>query len=141
MKEPLLKSVMTPFPYAVQLNAPLGEARMLMLEHRVRHLPVMSGDRLRGIITDRDIKLLLGPEMGSPDPKTLTVEDAYIDDSYTVDLDASLATVLRHMADRHIGAVMVTTQDRLAGIFTTADACRVFADYLDPTNDPSEATE
>ncbi len=76
MKEPLFKSVMTPFPYSIELKAPLGEARKLMLEHKVRHLPVTSHHELKGLITDRDIKLLLGPELGSPDPKELTVEDA-----------------------------------------------------------------
>jgi acetoin utilization protein AcuB len=133
-----IKSVMTPFPYAVQLDAPIGEARWLMLEHHVRHLPVMLEHDLRGIITDRDIKLLLGPELGSPDPKTLSVEDAYIDDCYTVDLSASLEVVLSNMADRHIGAALVTSHGRLAGIFTSADACRVFADYLNEQLHPGE---
>ena len=143
MQEPLIKSAMMPFPRAVQLDAPLGDARKLMLEHRVRHLAVISNHQLRGIITDRDIKLLLGPEMGSPDPKTLTVEDAYIDDCYTVDLDTLLTEVLHHMTDKHIGAVLVTAHGQLAGIFTSADGCRAFADHLSrqfqaPTNDPPE---
>ena len=142
MKEPLVKSVMTPFPYAVRLDAPIGEARRLMLEHRVRHLPVVSASRLVGIVTDRDIKLLIGPEMGSPDPKTLIVEDAYVDGCYTVTMNTPLSIVLGHMADRHIGATLVTNHGKLAGIFTSADACRTFADHLNrqfhPSNDPPE---
>ena len=130
MKEPLLKSVMTPFPHSVQLDAPLGEARIFMLKHRVHHLPVMLQHELKGIITDRDIKLLLGPELGSPDPKTLTVEDAYIDNCFTVDLNTPLLLVLSHMAEKHHGATLITTQGRLAGIFTSTDACRVLANYL-----------
>ena len=144
MREPHVKSVMTPFPYSVALDAPLGEARMLMLRHHVRHLPVVRGHDLVGIITDRDIKLLLGPELGSPDPSELTVEDAYIDDCYSVDLDARLIDVLTEMASRHIGAAVVTKSGRLAGIFTSADACRVFAEHLaeqfyPPTDDPDAA--
>ena len=108
MREPHVKSVMTPFPYFVDLDAPLGEARMLMLRHHVRHLPVVRGHDLTGIVTDRDIKLLLGPELGSPDPHELTVEDAYVDDCYSVDLDARLVDVLSHMANHHIGAALVT---------------------------------
>ena len=144
MREPHVKSVMTPFPYFVDLDAPLGEARMLMLRHHVRHLPVVRGHDLTGIVTDRDIKLLLGPELGSPDPRELTVEDAYVDDCYSVDLDARLVDVLSHMANHHIGAALVTKEGRLAGIFTAADACRVFAEHLakqfhPPTDDPDAA--
>ena len=128
--DPLIKSVMTPFPYAVELEAPLLDARRMMLKHHVRHLPVTSAHRLRGIITDRDIKLLLGPELDYPDPRALSVEDAYIEDSYEVDVNTPLSTVLLEMAHRHIGAAIVTGHGRLAGIFTTTDACRTFGESL-----------
>ncbi len=127
MREPLVKSVMTPFPHSVELDAPLGQARKLMLDHHVRHLPVMQNHELKGIISDRDIKLLLGPELGSPDPATLTVEDAYVDECYKVDIDTPLVTVLSALAERHIGAALVTREDRLAGIFTALDGCRAYA--------------
>ncbi|MEZ5560428.1 MAG: CBS domain-containing protein [Pseudomonadales bacterium] len=131
MKEPLLKQVMTPFPFAVELSAPIGRARQLMMEHHVRHLPVTDEHELRGLISDRDIKLLLGPELGSPDPRELTVQDAYVEDCYMVDMEQPLRVVLRAMAERHIGAAVVTAHGRLAGIFTATDACRAFADHLD----------
>ena len=102
MKEPNLKAVMTPFPYSVSLEEPLAQARKLMLEHRVRHLPVTVDHELKGLITDRDIKLLLGPELGSPDPKQLTVEDAYVEDCYAADLETPLRLVLNEMAEKHI---------------------------------------
>ena len=131
MKEPTLKAVMTPFPYSVELNAAIGEARALMLEHKVRHLPVTDNHELKGLISDRDIKLLLGPELGSPDPKELTVEDAYVAECYVVDLDQPLRVVLRTLGQRRIGAAVVTAHGRLAGVFTTTDACRAFAEHLD----------
>jgi CBS domain-containing protein len=67
-----------------------------------------------------------------------------VDDCYSVDLDARLVDVLSHMANHHIGAALVTKEGRLAGIFTAADACRVFAEYLakqfnPPTDDPEAA--
>lgn len=136
MKEPRVKSVMTPFPYAVELTAPIAQARKLMLEHHVRHLPVTEDHHLRGIISDRDIKLLLGPELGSPDPRELTVEDAYVGECYAVDMETPLLTVLANMADRHIGAAVITSHDRLAGIFTATDACRAFAEFLERQHRP-----
>lgn len=135
-REPRVKSVMTPFPYAVDLNAPIGQARKLMLEHHVHHLPVTQGNDLKGIVSDRDIKLLLGPELGSPDPHELTVEDAYVENAYSADLETPLAVVVRTMADQHIGAAVITRQQRIAGIFTATDAARVLAEFLEERFDP-----
>lgn len=131
MKEPLLKTYMTPFPYSVDIEAPIGEARLKMLEHKIRHLPVTRDNKLVGVITDRDIKLILGPEIGSPDPTEVTVEDANIEDCYTVDINTRLLPVLRHMSDHHIGSAVVTFNGRIAGIFTMINACRAFAEHLE----------
>ena len=140
MPEPRVKSVMTPFPYSVALDAPIGAARKLMLDKHVHHLPVTRGGELAGIVTDRDIKLLLGPELGSPDPKELTVEDAYVAEALVVDLETPLVEVLSAMIDRHLGASLVTGHGRLAGIFTSVDACRVLHDHLEKTwHPPPEA--
>jgi CBS domain-containing protein len=135
-REPTVKSAMTPFPYSVALTAPIGTARKLMLDKHVHHLPVTDGNRLAGIVTDRDIKLLLGPELGSPDPRELTVEDAYVADGYTVDLETPLVNVLEEMIDRRLGAALVTGHGRLAGIFTAVDACRCLRDHLRETYHP-----
>jgi len=131
MKEPLLKSIMTPFPYSVELSTSLKDARKLMLEHGVRHLPVTKKHELQGVITDRDIVLLLGPESGSSDSKPLLVEDAYVEDCYQIDLDQPLRVVLREMAKRHIGSAVVTAHGRLAGIITATDTFAAFADHLE----------
>ena len=123
---------MTPFPYAVQRSSKLGEARLLMQEHQVRHLPVVDGHALVGVLTDRDVKLFLGPELGSPDPSSAIVEDAYQSELYTVDLNTPVGVVAREMARRHIGSAVVTRKGKLAGVFTATDACRYLGDLLAP---------
>jgi len=128
--EPRIKSAMSPFPYSVDLRASIGEARKLMLDHHVHHLPVTRGGELVGIVSDRDIKLLLGPELGSPDPHELTVEDAYVNEFYAVDLETPLGEVATFMADHHLGAALVTRHQKIAGIFTATDACRVLGEQL-----------
>ena len=128
--EPVVKSVMSAFPYSVAIDAPILDARKLMLEHHVRHLPVTKDHELKGIITDRDIKLLLGPEMDYPNPRDLTVEDGLVANPYDVDINSPLSDVVLEMAKRHIGAALVTGHGRLAGIFTASDACRVLGEWL-----------
>ena len=129
-KVPKIKSVMTPFPYDVGLHEPIGRARKLMMEYKVHHLPVTEHHKLKGLVSDRDIKLILGPEFDYPDPKEVTVEEVMVEDPYVVDIEVSLIVVLDEMASRHIGAALVTKEDRLAGIFSAIDACRELSKWL-----------
>jgi CBS domain-containing protein len=129
-RNPQVIAFMTPFPHSVDVDAPLAQARQLMREHDFRHLPVTSGGKLVGVLSDRDIKLILGPDFGSPNESDLKVRDAYVDRPCVVPASTPLAKVARMMADRHIGSAIVTKNHRLVGIFTVTDACRALAQVL-----------
>ncbi len=129
-KMPLLTTVMTPFPYSVDLDASFEEASELMGHHNVRHLPVTNGLAVVGVITDRD---LISASNLHPTPASagrLSVRDLYISDPYIVSVDEPLDKVLLTMAERHIGSAIVTKADKLVGMFTAVDACRSFGEYL-----------
>lgn len=127
---PSMKSVMTPFPHSVELDAPVRLARNFMRKYQIRHLPVVDKKKLAGVVTDRDIKLILGPDFDCPPESELTVRDVYIADPYIVHLNEPLDHVLLTMAEEHIGSVLVTKNGKLAGLFTTTDACRYFGEFL-----------
>ena len=127
---PGVQAVMTPFPYSVGPDAPLRAAREMMRSHEVRHLPVLGGGRLLGVITDRDIKRALDPSLGLPPKDELFVEDVMVRDAYIVETTARLDDVLDTMADDHIGCALVVREGKLVGVFTTVDACRAFAEHL-----------
>lgn len=129
-KIPPIKTAMTAFPYSVQPEASLHQAMDFMRTHNIRHLPVADDGKLMGLVSDRDIKLVLGPDFAYPDPDKLTVGDIMRADTYTVDLEERLDNVLAHMAEHHIGSAVVTRHGKLAGMFTLSDACREFAEYL-----------
>ena len=82
-------------------------------------------------MTDRDIKLLLGPGLGNPDERELKVRDAYVDEPCVVPASTPVATVARTMAEHHIGSAIVTKGHKLVGIFTVTDACRALAQVLE----------
>jgi acetoin utilization protein AcuB len=132
---PKLKNVMAPFPYSVDAEAPIEAAVELMRRHNIRHLPVTTKGALTSVVSDRDIKLVLGPDFASPSSRDLKVRDAMVKDCYIVDLATPLAAVVRHMASLRIGSAVVTRRGKLAGVFTTNNACRAFADYLDGVAD------
>lgn len=127
---PNLKKVMTPFPYSVERSAPLAEARHVMDQYNVRHLPVTDGHELVGLIADRDLRSVLALPLSRRVVSNLTVRDVYIPDAYVVDLNEPIENVLLTMAARHIGSALVTRQGRLAGVFTAVDACRCFGEYI-----------
>ncbi|MBW8055064.1 MAG: CBS domain-containing protein [Nitrospira sp.] len=118
---PLIKSVMTAFPYFIEVDAGLKAATQMMERHGIRHLPVKDGDQLIGVVSDRDIKRA---------KRELHVSDIVVRETYIVNLTERLDSVLLHLAQRHIGCALVVKEGRLAGIFTTTDACRVFGEYL-----------
>jgi acetoin utilization protein AcuB len=127
---PTVASVMTPFPYWIDVDESLRRARGMMVEHRIRHLPVMRGRSLVGVLTDRDLKRVLDPGLGLPPEDELFVRDVYVPDPYVVDSRTALDIVLEYLAAHHIGSALVTRHERLAGIFTATDACRLYCEHL-----------
>ncbi len=128
-KIPALAQVMTPFPWHIEARASLRAAQRMMEEHNFHHLPVMENGDINSIISDRDIKRASIPG-----------DDHYLDELevgdlcpvrvYIADVSDPLDKILEVMADTHIGAVLVTREGELAGIFTENDACRLFMQFL-----------
>jgi CBS domain-containing protein len=99
-----------------------------MKKANCHHLPVLDGGELKGIISDRDIRMAPVSEH-----KTRTVESMCIEEVVSVDADTSVAVAAAIMAEKHISSIIVTDQGKMAGIFTTTDACRALATLLGPT--------
>ncbi len=141
---PQIVAFMTPFPYSIDIDAPLTAARAFMAQHHIRHLPVMQGNALAGLVTDRDIKLMLGPDFAYPAERELTVRDVCVPDPYVVAASAPVDEVAEAMAERHIGSALVTREGKLVGVFTASDACRALVRILrdrfpPPAPGPDEA--
>ena len=121
---------MTAAPVCVQLDADLADAVDLMEQHNIRHLPVMDGDTLTGVVTDRDLAMIesLLPE----EWESICVAEAMTPEPYTVQPDAALWEVAKHMAREKFGCAVITDeQGAVVGLFTTSDALRVLADLAE----------
>ena len=124
---PQVQSYMTYIPYTVGEDRPLKVAIDLMRKLQVRHLPVLKGSKLVGILSERDITLVLG---FNDDPEKVLVEEAYTPDPYTTRPDANLVDVAREMARHKYGSALVVDNGKLIGIFTETDAYRALAEAL-----------
>ena len=130
----LVRDWMTTVPVTVRPDAPVAEAQHLMRHRRIRHLPVVDGERLAGIITDRDVRTTL------PSPATslavgeirylldrLLVERVMTRSVITIGPHAPIADAVGLVLAHHIGALPVVEGDRLVGIITETDLLRAFA--------------
>ena len=127
---PTIKSVMTPFPYSIQFDARVKQAREMMAETGVRHLAVVREGKLVGVVTAREVELALDPVVGSSPGDEPRVGDMCAMEAYIVGLSVPLDRVLMHMAPNHIGCALVVKDSKLVGIFTVTDACRGYGELL-----------
>jgi CBS domain-containing protein len=60
-----VRDIMTRNPFSIEPETPLGTAIDVMVEHKIRHLPVVDErGGVVGIITDRDLRsAILAPEL------------------------------------------------------------------------------
>lgn len=119
-------SFMTPHPYTIGRDQPVSVAAQRMREHHIRHLPVLDGGRLVGLISDRDVRLVEALASGS-----VKVEDAMSPEPRCVSPDAPLKDIVRDMAEHKLGSVLVVDDnERVLGIFTAIDALNILAERL-----------
>jgi acetoin utilization protein AcuB len=123
---PMISKFMTTTPHTVGTDIPLKKAIEMMREHRIRHLPVMRGGRLEGVLTDRDIKLAASFQGAAE----MRVDDVMSPDAFAVSPKAGINDVAAEMAERKYGCAVVVDNGKVVGIFTATDGMRVLADVV-----------
>jgi len=118
---------MSPDPVTVEPATPLHEARRLLSYYGIRHLPVVRGGVLVGVVSDRDLPgaadlprdLVLDEPPARP---AAVVEDVMSTPAYFVTGDDRIETAARLMLSRRISAAPVVDAERsLVGMITTTD--------------------
>src|SRR6187431_2053194 len=97
MTKPILdiEAHMTRAPHSIGRDQPLARAHALMRDHHIRHLPVLDGGVLVGLLSDRDLHLI--ETLRDVDPERVSVEEAMSSIVYAVGPDAPLDQVLDEM--------------------------------------------
>ena len=126
---------MTPAPIGVPAGTSVFQARRLMRERRIRHLLVMEGGQLNGILTDRDVRLNM------PSPATglsvgeindclmrLTVGEVMTRQVLTISAGRDVETAAATMLEHRVGALPVLDEGRVIGILTATDLLRALVD-------------
>ena len=125
---PTIQKYMTAAPHSIGSEQTIATASLMMNDYHIRHLPVLHGGRLLGILTDRDIKLI--ETFRDVDPTKVTVEEAMTEQPFSVSPDAPLDEVVETMAANKYGSAVIMQNHKVVGIFTTVDACEALAQLL-----------
>ena len=126
---PTIERYMTTSPHSIGQDQMLTQAHKLMREHHIRHLPVLRGGKLVGVLSDRDLHLI--ETLRDVDPTKVLVEEAMTTAVYAVSPKAPLDEVVREMAEHKYGSAVIMDHDKVVGMFTTVDAMRAFAELLE----------
>jgi acetoin utilization protein AcuB len=121
---------MTKNPITIEKDATIIEAIHLMKEKNVRRLPVMDGERIAGILTEKMVLDFKPSRATSLDTwelhyllATTPVTEAMNPKPYKVTPETDLTDAARLLHDRKLnGVLVVNEQDMLVGILTTTNA-------------------
>jgi predicted transcriptional regulator len=125
---PRIAEVMTPFPYSIDVNCHAGDAQRILVGRAIHHLPVTSDGEVFSVLSTLNVQSALA--IPGADPWAIQVRELCSEDPCIVDISTPLDAVLTEMAQRRVDCAVVAEDDRVAGIFTNADAYLRFAQWL-----------
>jgi acetoin utilization protein AcuB len=138
-----VKELMQSEVFTVRPDDMIDRVFFLLSYEKIRHLPVLDGRNVVGIVSDRDLYKALGPRSrrgtvsGKPGETALQVIPRKVRHIMrrgvvTIDPDADLSKAANMMARKKIGALPVVKKGRLTGIVTATDILLEFARLTAP---------
>jgi acetoin utilization protein AcuB len=133
----LVADVMTRELVTLTPEQTLRDAIELLRRGQIRHLPVVDGRRLLGIVTDRDVKratpsVLTGIDKDAYDNSLITIKVGQLmtREPITVPGRSPLKNAVEIFIQKRVGALPVVDDGQLVGILTDSDVLRVAYDLL-----------
>lgn len=130
-----IEAIMSTNLITVSPAATLAEARSLMHDNRIHHLPVVEGDALVGLITLTNVLAatdsFLRDDNSRIHANEIGIKDAMVTDVATVDINASLRHAALFLEKHKIGCLPVLDDEKLVGIITDTDFVAVAINLLE----------
>lgn len=137
-REPI-SHIMTKSVHTLNLKNSLEDAETAFRKHGVRHLPVVSGHKLIGMLSLTDLARIsfvdsygeLNDHEGDVDTAVysmLSIEQVMAQKVETVDINATIREVAEILSNREYHALPVVEDGQLAGIVTTTDLIKYLLD-------------
>lgn len=130
-----VKEIMATEVQPLDRNDTLLVAQDLMTMKRIRHLPVLEGGKVVGVVSQRDLfRAGLASTMGFGKKaqeaylKSVFVKEAMTGEVFTIGPDADVREAARVMFERKIGCLPVVEDGKLVGLVSESDLVRIVAD-------------
>lgn len=132
---PNARDIMTKDPITVRADATVKEALQILQSMEIRHLPVVSGEDLIGMVSDRDLRGMSIPRViderwfgdlrVAMQEKIASIMTA---DVLSVDVESDVTEIIELMLEHKVGALPVVDGDGgLVGIVSYMDVLRELA--------------
>ena len=128
-----VREIMVTDLVTLHVDEELSLASDIMNLARIRHLPIVEGDRLVGIISQRDLfKASLASVMGydygatRDHLKSVSIREAMVKAVITVEPETEIQAAGRIMLEKKIGCLPVVQDNRLVGMVTETDILSCF---------------
>ena len=123
--------IMTATPRTIDRNQSLETADRLIAGSHIRHLPVMDGDRVVGILSQRDLlQAALSQALGYGSVGrarvlgSIPIKEVMSEPAVVVEADTAIRDAARLMVSRKIGCLPVVERGALVGLVTESDVVR-----------------
>lgn len=124
--------IMTREPYTLGPDDSLANARELMAEHHMRHIPVVSAEgTLIGVVTQRDVLAAGGYGAAGGGEAQVALSSIMTEPVQTVDQNAGLRGTAMHLQKNKLGCLPVLHEGKLVGIITDSDFVAIAVNLME----------
>lgn len=114
----------------------LATAEELFKKHRIRHIPVVQGEEILGMLSYTDLLRISFADAIGPDEEEVetivynmfSIEQVMAKNVISVPLNATIKQVAEFLAKQEFHALPVVDQGKLVGIVTTTDLIQYLVD-------------
>jgi acetoin utilization protein AcuB len=119
----------TPDPITADESVMVDDLRLLMEKHGIRHLPIVRGREVVGVVSDRDVRIFSG--LSAAEKFQVQASDIMAENPLCVTAGTPLDEVAYRMSERKVGSIIVKDDEgELLGIFTATDALNALIEIV-----------
>ena len=115
--------------WTISKDSTILDGLKLMAEKQIGSLPVLEGEQVVGIFTERDFARRVGPDRRKPEETR--IEEVMTRELITVDPDQTVNDCLMLMTENHIRHLPVMDEGRLVGIISVGDVVKDIIEELE----------
>jgi len=133
-KRESISKIMSTDLVTLQMNDGLAKAEQLFRENHLRHIPVVKGDKIEGIISQTDlmrISFVDNYDLEKVDTTIydmLSLEQVMVRNPICITSDNTVKEVAEQLISKEFHALPVVDNDKLVGIVTSTDIMKYLVD-------------